>query len=147
MTAILETLQTFFGTITGTLGSMDWTPYQLISLGWIVFCIIGGWVRGFVRSVYALVSVVIAIVLAIYVMKYLSANYPALNGAATVFATVIIVCFILHWIGVATKLVNKVPIIGTINRILGAIAGGIAGLITYRFVVKVLLYFGKIAST
>ncbi len=146
MTAVIETIQNFLSTLMGTMSAMDWTPYQIISVGWIVFCIIGGFVRGFIRSVYSLVSIVIAIFLAVYVMKYLSANYPALNGAATMFATVIIVCFILHWIGVATKLVNKVPFIGTINRILGALAGGVAGIVTYRFVVKVLMYFGKITA-
>ncbi len=147
MTAVLDTIQNFFGTVQGTLSTVEWTPYMIISLGWIIFCVIAGWIRGFLRSVYSLVSIIIAIVLAIFVMKYLSENYPELNGAATAFATVIIVCFILHWIGVATKLVNKVPVIGTINRILGALAGGIAGLVTYRFVVKVLMYFGKIAAS
>ncbi len=147
MTAVIEAVRNILGTVIGTAGAMEWTPYQIISVGWIVFCIVTGFVRGFIRSVYSLVSIVVAIVLAVFVMKYLSANYPALNGAATMFATVIIVCFILHWIGVATKLVNKVPVIGTINRILGALAGGVAGVVTCRFVVKVLMYFGKIAAT
>ena len=139
MTQVLDTIQ-------NTLGLADWTAYQFITVGWILFCIISGWVRGFARSVYALISVIIAIVLAVKVMHFLGETYPALHGAASYFATAIIVCFILHWIGIATKLVNKVPLIGPINRLLGAISGGIVGLITYRFVVSVLLYFGKIGA-
>lgn len=100
--------------------SVDWLFIAAVVV--VLFLMIRGWRRGFLRLIYDLAAVFIAIALAGYALPY--ADSPI-----AFFAAFCVIVIILIVIGKMLLKVNRIPVIGKINRFVGLIAGAFLGVI------------------
>lgn len=99
----------------------------------IIFLIfaVRGWQRGFLQVLFTLISVIVLIALALWlapqVTAFLVEKTGAADGIAARLLTILIAglaaFIIVRLIAKALKLVNKIPVLGKINRFFGLLAG------------------------
>lgn len=111
---------------------MNWL--LIIVLAVLLFSAIRGWRMGLLRLLYSLVSGILLIVLIAYAIPYVTdflkkyvmavqtMESYMLTGVAFLI-TLIIAIVIVRLIGRALKLVNKIPLIKGVNRVLGIFGG------------------------
>ncbi|MDR0992630.1 MAG: CvpA family protein [Ruminococcus sp.] len=135
---------------------------DLVFLIIIVVCVIDGYKQGFVKSLLSLVIGVVSIVLAFVLtnnlwQKMSDAVTPATSDRTEFFtafigfiAVYLIIMIVSRILLTAAGLLNKVPVVGFLNRIFGVIFG-FAGAVVTIFLLSVLydifiLYTGRIGS-
>lgn len=107
-------------------------PYvlDLIALAIIIFGIVAGAARGFLLTLYSLVKIVLMIGLAVVlypVIKVMVPGHLAWQAGAAALAALIVAIVALGMVARILHLVDKVPIIHGINRLAGAVLGGVLG--------------------
>lgn len=98
----------------------------LLVLIWMILCMIVGIWRGFARMLFPLISFIISGVFIIMAVSSLS----IISEPATAIGAYIFLVVILNVIGHITGLINHIPIIGKLNRVLGGIFGLAIGIFT-----------------
>ena len=107
-------------------------PYvpELIALAVILLGGVLGAVRGLLMTVYSLVKIIAMIVLTVVLYPFVKVLIPDQlgweAGAATLIALIIAVVA-LGLLAKILRLVDKIPVIHSINRIAGAILGAVLG--------------------
>lgn len=106
---------------------------ELAALIIILLCIGQGWYRGLLMKVYSLVRFVLLLVATIILVPIILPMFPSdlagKEGIAFVIA-LIVAALLLHYLAKVLKLVEKIPIVSTVNKFGGAVLGGIFGIIT-----------------
>ena len=90
-----------------------------------------GWQRGFLQVLFTLVSVIVLIALALWLAPQVTAFLVEKTGASdgigarllTILIAGLAAFIIVRLIARALKLVNKIPVLGKINRFFGLLAG------------------------
>lgn len=109
-------------------------PYmlELIALAIILIGIIGGAARGLLLTLYSLVKVILIIGLAIMLFPIVKVVMPANlewgEGIAALVSLVVAI-LVMNILAMLLKVIDKIPVLKTLNRIGGAILGGVLGLL------------------
>ena len=105
---------------------------ELAALIIILLCIGQGWHRGLLMKVYSLVRFILVLVAAIIlvpiILPFFLDGLIGKEGIAFVIA-LIVAAILLHYLAKVLKLVEKIPVVSTINRFGGAVLGAIYGII------------------
>ena len=109
-------------------------PYviDLIALAIIILGIVMGAARGLLLTVYSMVKIILMIVLVVVlypVMKTIVPEHISWVAGLAVLVAMIVAAVALGMVAKVLHLVDKVPVIRGINRLAGAILGGVLGLI------------------
>lgn len=120
-------------------------PYilEMIAIAIVVLGMIGGAIRGLLLTLYSLVKAVLVIGLA-------AVLYPAVEkltpkdldwrAGVAVLVALVIAIIVLGLVAKVIKLVDKIPVVGTLNHIGGAALGGVLGvLLVALFVIVITL--------
>ncbi len=120
---------------------------ELIALGMLLFSVIDGWFRGLLMKVYGLVRFILLIIMTIILTVGLWYVIPLEGGAragAAFLAALIISSIILAVIARILKIVDKIPVVSTFNRIGGVIVGLILGLLVLWVTILVIAQFKNV---
>lgn len=120
-------------------------PYmlELIALGIILIGVIGGAARGLLMTLYSLVKVVLIVALGIMIFPVVKVMLPANmewgEGAAALISLVVAVIF-MNVLAMLLKVIDKIPVLKTLNRLGGGILGGILGALVVVVALVVICY-------
>lgn len=106
--------------------------YLLIGMvTFLVVMIMAGMFNGFVKSVVGLVVYALSTTFSIIITIMFSMLFKQGRGAdAIVFAVSFVIIYLgLIVVGYSLNIITKLPVISTLNRLLGAIMGGLLGLL------------------
>ncbi len=109
-------------------------PYvvDLIALAIIILGIAIGAARGLLLTLYSMVKIVLMIVLVVVLYPVMKAIVPenlSWGAGLAVLVAMIVAAVALGMVASVLHLIDKVPVIHGINRLAGAILGGVLGLI------------------
>jgi uncharacterized membrane protein required for colicin V production len=116
------------------------SKHTLMILGviWVIFCSYRGHQKGFLREVYTLAELVLALVF----VWFLAGHFQILAQGAYQIGGFLVIWFVLRWIGKFLNLVNRIPVLGGLNRTLGVLLGFFLGLLVLGFVYMTILQTG-----
>ena len=100
--------------------------YNIITIAWIILCVIIGYIRGFAKQIFPLVCIILSGVFIFGVFIRIE-TIPFLATDEGRFLSFVLFGIVLFVISKISGLINKVPIIGKLNRFLGAVLGLISG--------------------
>lgn len=114
---------------------MNWLLITVLII-FLIFAI-RGWQKGLLQVLFSLISVIVLIALAVWLTPQVTAFFAekagAPDGVAARLLTILIAgvaaFIIVRLIARALKLVNKIPVLGKVNRFFGLLAGLGEGLI------------------
>lgn len=105
---------------------------ELAALFIILLCIAQGWYRGLLMKVYSLIRFILLLVAAVILVPVLLPMFPSnltgKEGIAFVIA-LLVAGILLHYLEKVLKLVEKIPVVSTVNKLGGAVLGGIFGIV------------------
>ena len=105
---------------------------ELVALIILLLCIWQGWYRGLIMKVYSLLRFVLLIVVTIILVPIIMPLFPSdLTGREGVsfVAALIMAAILLHIIAKVLKIVEKIPVVSTVNKLGGAALGAVMGII------------------
>ena len=99
---------------------------------WLFVCSLRGYYKGFLREAYTVAEIVVALVC----LWALARRVTIFTEGIPTFGGFLVILFVLRWIGKFLDIVNRIPILGGMNRTLGVLLG----------FVKLLLVLGLLYS-
>ncbi|MFO7914847.1 MAG: CvpA family protein [Candidatus Krumholzibacteriales bacterium] len=122
------------------------TAIDIIILIIVVYFLIGGVRRGLVRQVLEVVGIIAAFVCAFYLAHnlaaYLGPRLDISHNILTVISAVIIFAGVItgfHFLGLAIRKFLSITLLGSFDRVMGGIFGGIKGLLLCSLLLIVLM--------
>lgn len=104
---------------------------ELAALFIILACMAQGWYRGLLMKVYSLIRFILLLVAAIILVPILLPMFPSdLTGkeGIALCISLLVAAILLHCLEKVLKLVEKLPVVSTVNKLGGAVLGGIFGI-------------------
>ncbi len=105
---------------------------ELVALCIVVACVVHGKNRGLLMEVYSLVKIILIIVgtfiLSALILPYIPDYIPGRSGVSysiSVILATIIIAFLDHLL----KLITKIPVLSTLDRVGGALIGIVIGIV------------------
>lgn len=121
--------------------------YVAIGLVIIVFIwrIIAGFKKGMVGEIISLISMVVALI-SLYVVlqiinSYMNDNFSNIIKMAIILIFIGLVYKVANLIFTSLKLIAKLPVISSLNRLLGALVGAVEAVIIILILIQVLRFF------
>lgn len=105
---------------------------ELAAVLLILLCAVQGWHRGFVMKIYTLIRLVLLLVLTMILVPVILPFFPAHIAGKEGFSFVVsflAAAVLLHIFAKLLKIVDKIPIVGTVNKLGGAILGVVLGIL------------------
>lgn len=110
--------------------------YNIITIGWIILCVIIGCIRGFAKQIFPLVCIILSGSMIFGIFVRLD-TIPFLTTGEGQFSSFVLFGIILFVISKLSGIINKVPVIGKLNRFLGGVMGLVSGVLValvYRLI-------------
>ncbi|MCR4606025.1 MAG: CvpA family protein [Eubacterium sp.] len=121
---------------------------EIIALVILILSVVDGWHRGFLRKLYGLVKFIVLIILTIVLaigFWYVLPLDPGTREGVAFLLALIVSAVALGLIEHILKIVDKIPVLKTINRIGGALVGLVLGVITVWVAILVIGYLSEVA--
>jgi membrane protein required for colicin V production len=121
--------------------------YLALAIVIIVFIwrIVAGFKKGMVEEIISIISILIAAaalaVILIGIGNYLDEQLGDVLKMFLILALLIIVYKVVNVIFTSLKLISKLPVIGILNRILGAALGAVEAVVIILILIQVLKHF------
>lgn len=125
---------------------MEVITLEVAAVGIVIISAIAGACRGFVKTVYQLVKLIIAIALSIALAPIIAALIPksvTFRAGIAVVLIFVVVSIILSLIGSLLSIVDHIPLVKHINRLLGGIFGFVLGLVFVCILLTIIGMFSK----
>lgn len=95
------------------------------ALIWLLACSLRGYYKGFLREAYTVAEIVVALVFLVAMARHVT----IFTGGIPNFGGFLVILFVLRWVGRMLDIVNRIPLLGGINRTLGVLLGFLKGLL------------------
>ena len=97
---------------------------------WLFICSLRGYYKGFFREAYTVAEIGIALVC----LWALARHMTIFTGGIATFGGFLVILFVLRWIGRLLDIVDRIPVLGGMNRTLGVLLGFFKGLLVIGLV-------------
>lgn len=92
---------------------------------WLLICSLRGYYKGFLREAYTVAEIIVALAFLVAMAR----NVTIFTGGIPNFGGFLLILFVLRWVGRMLDVVNRIPLLGGVNRTLGVLLGFLKGLL------------------